>query len=110
MGIEKPPKVMSWGAFRVRDMVLSNHSATHSIAYSVEHVQVKPVDFDGFNHVDFEAVGAVDFGDERRYPQRLSIRGIVVQGSDERHAKELSVYRIADVPVFGKPISNSYHS
>ena len=84
--------------------------ATHSIAYSAEHVQVKPLDFDGFNRVDFEAVGAVDFGDERRYPQCLSIRGIVVQGSDERHAKELSVYRIADVPVFGKPISNSYHS
>lgn len=73
-------------------------------------MQAKPVDFDGFNRVDFEAVGAVDFGDERRYPQCLSIRGIVVQGSDERHAKELSVYRIADVPVFGKPISNSYHS
>ena len=46
MGIEKPPKVTSWGAFRVRDMVLSNHSATHSIAYSVEHVQVKPVEIE----------------------------------------------------------------
>ena len=63
MGIEKPPKVMSWGAFRVRDMVLSNHSATHSIAYSVIRVQVKPLDFDGFNRVDFEAVGVSEIGD-----------------------------------------------
>ena len=55
MGIEKPPKVMSWGAFRVRDMVLSNHSATHSIAYSVEHMQAKPL--------DFEAVGVSEIGD-----------------------------------------------
>ena len=73
-------------------------------------MQAKPVGFEGVSRVGFEAVGVADFGDERRYPQGLSIRGIVVQGSDERHAKELSVYRIADVPVFGKPISNSYHS
>ena len=107
MGTEKPPSC-NLGAFRVRLMLLS--FATHSIAYSVVRVQAKPVEIEGFSRVGFEAVGAVDFGDERRYPQCLSIRGIVVQGSDERHAKELSVYRIADVPVFGKPISSSHHS
>ena len=63
MGIEKPPKVTSWGAFRVRDMVLSNHSATHSIAYSVVRVQAKPVEIEGFSRVGFEAVDVAQIGD-----------------------------------------------
>ena len=63
MGIEKPPKVTSWGAFRVRDMVLSNHSATHSIAYSVAYMQAKTVEIEGVSRVGFEAVGVSKIGD-----------------------------------------------
>ena len=62
MGIEKPPKVTSWGAFRVREMVLSNHSATHSIAYSVAYMQAKPVGFE-----------AVDVADKKIYVAKLYV-------------------------------------
>lgn len=42
--------------------------ATHSIAYSVAYMQAKTVEIEEVSRVGFEAVGAVDFGDERRIP------------------------------------------